>query len=198
MHRVHVPEEPDGSSLILLHGTGGNEASLLPLARRLAPRARLIGLRGRSHEEGVARFFRRFDATTFDQKDIGREAAAFEAFVEGAVPAYDLDPGKIVFLGYSNGANLLGAAMLLHPGVIERAILLRGTMVLEEVRSGSLGGSHVLILTGRDDLYAACAEQLAEALLSAGADVDQQLICAGHGLAAEDETAADAWLASHR
>ncbi len=83
VHRIHQPENPDGTTLILLHGTGGNENDLMPLARLAAPRATLLGVRGRSTEEGIQRWFRRFDLKRFDQNDIRFEAEAFEAFVEG-------------------------------------------------------------------------------------------------------------------
>ena len=100
VHRIHEPEIPDGSTLILLHGTGGNEASLLPFGRKIAPRATLIGLRGRSTEEGVARFFRRFGPRDFDQQDIISESEVLAAFIEEAVASYQLDPAKLHFAGY--------------------------------------------------------------------------------------------------
>jgi phospholipase/carboxylesterase len=105
VHRFNRPKEPDGTTLVLLHGSGGNEADLMPIARRIAPRSALLGVRGRATEEGTYRWFRRLDATTFDQADIRSEAEAFSAFVEGAVTGYGLDPDRLVFLGYSNGAN---------------------------------------------------------------------------------------------
>lgn len=83
VHRFHTPENPDGSVIVLLHGTGGNEADLMPLAAQLNPRATLLGVRGRSTEEGITRWFRRFDAVTYDQDDIRAEAEAFAGFVEG-------------------------------------------------------------------------------------------------------------------
>jgi phospholipase/carboxylesterase len=70
IHRFNRPEDPDGSTIVLLHGTGGNEADLMPFARRAAPRATLLGVRGRSTEEGINRWFRRYDAVTYDQDDI--------------------------------------------------------------------------------------------------------------------------------
>ncbi len=80
IHRIHTPDDADGSVILLLHGTGGSESDLMPLAHRIAPRATLLGLRGRSTEEGVARFFRRLSMASFDQDDIRSEAAAFAGF----------------------------------------------------------------------------------------------------------------------
>lgn len=110
VHRFHVPENPDGTTLVLLHGTGGTEASLMPLAARIAPAATLLGVRGRSTEEGIQRWFRRVTDLTFDQADIRSEAEAFAAFLDGVRSAYGLDPARTVFLGYSNGADFIGAA----------------------------------------------------------------------------------------
>jgi phospholipase/carboxylesterase len=193
VHRLHVPDQPDGSAVILLHGTAGNETSLLPLGRRLFTNATLIGLRGRSTGEGVARFFGRFDPTTFDQKEIRSEAEAFEAFMEEAMQAYDLDPQKLTFLGYSNGANMIAAIMLLHPGLFGRAVLIRPMMVLEEAPAADLSGSRVLMLTGAKDAYMSYAAPLEQALAAAGAEVTHKVIDAGHGLSPEDEVVIRAW-----
>jgi phospholipase/carboxylesterase len=197
VHRLHEPEAADGSTLILLHGTGGSEADLLPLGRKLGPDALLIGLRGRSTEEGVARFFRRFSELTFDQKDIRSEAEALSAFVDDVVPAYGLDTQKLAFVGYSNGANMLAAAMLLHPGIAATAVLLRPMRVLEQTPDVDLSGSRVLIVAGEHDPYAAHALALAEQLRSVGADVTHRILPAGHAIAAGDMDVTRAWLAGN-
>ena len=194
VHRIHEPEEPDGSTLVLLHGTGGNETSLLPFARRLAPAARLIGLRGRSTEEGVARFFRREGNLVFDQKDIVSEAEALAAFIDEAAASYELDPECMTFIGHSNGANMLGAAMLLHPTLLRRAILLRPMKVLDDVRQQDLAGCAVLTVVGDADPYAGKAEALEQDLRNGGAAVTRRVLAAGHELAAGDIAAARDWL----
>lgn len=196
VHRFHTPENPDGSVIVLLHGTGGNEADLMPLAARLDPRATLLGVRGRSTEEGITRWFRRFDAVTYDQDDIRAEARAFAAFVEGAIAAYGLDPEKMTFLGYSNGANLLGAILRLHPGVVRRAILLRGIEALEDAPSADLTRSGVLLLTGAQDPFGRMAPALEASLRSGGAALDARIIDAGHELSSEDVRIAADWLAA--
>ncbi|KUL94135.1 glyoxalase [Bosea sp. WAO] len=195
VHRFHVPAEDDGSTLVLLHGTGGNEADLMPLAHRVAPQATLLGLRGRSTEEGTARWFRRFGEGKFDQGDIRAEAAAFAAFVEEASRAYGLDPARTTWLGYSNGANFLAAAMRLHPDLIRRTVLLRPVDVLEEQPAADLWDSATLIVAGEADPYAPGAEALREALRKAGGHVDLARIDAGHALSEADAGTIKAWLA---
>ncbi|SMO84139.1 VOC family protein [Paracoccus laeviglucosivorans] len=196
-HRSHRPENPDGSTIILLHGTGGNESDLMPLANRIAPNATLLGVRGRSTEEGINRWFRRFDAVTYDQADILAEAEAFAAFIDDAVRAYGLDPARLAFLGYSNGANLIGAILQLYPQAIRRAILLRGIQVLEDApqqAEGALAGQKVLMLNGARDMFGRMAPALEAALRQGGADLDAQTLPAGHELSAEDLNRAQAWL----
>lgn len=194
IHRFNRPEHPDGTILVLLHGTGGNEADLMPLARRIAPHATLLGVRGRSTEEGVNRWFRRIDATTFDQADIRGEADAFAAFVDGAVTGYGLDPDRLAFLGYSNGANLLAAVLRLHPGVVRRAVLLRAMQVLETPDAGDLSETRVLMLDGRDDPFARAPSTLADDLEALGASVEAHVIPASHELSAADVTVSGDWL----
>lgn len=195
-HRFHHPKDPDGSIIVLLHGTGGDETDLMPLAAKLNPRATLLGVRGRSTEEGINRWFRRFDAVTYDQADIAAESAAFVAFIEGAVKGYGLDAAKLTFLGYSNGANLLGAIIQLHPGTIQRAILLRAVQALEDARDSTAAGTQVLMLTGTRDPFSRMAPALEDALKKSGVNLDARLIEAGHELAPADIEASKEWLAS--
>lgn len=197
VHRFHHPAEPDGMILVLLHGTGGNEADLMPIAHRIAPHATLLGVRGRSTEEGVSRWFRRLNAVTFDQADIRAEAEAFVAFIDEASVAYGLPRERMIFLGYSNGANLLGAILHLLPSSISRAILLRPAQVLNpapEATGSKLSSHNVLMVNGTKDPYSSLAADLAESLRRAGADVDSRNVAAGHELSPEDVRLAQDWL----
>ncbi len=194
-HRFHTPPAPDGSTIVLMHGTGGDEADLMPLAHRAAPRATLLGLRGRSTESGVQRWFRSFGPAIFDQKDVRFEAGALEAFFAEARSAYRLDAEKMVALGYSNGANFLAAAMLLHPGLVRRAVLLRPVMVLDALPETRLDGVAVLILLGASDPYRTQGEELAQVMRDAGADVRVEMLDAGHEIAEDAPLIAD-WLAT--
>ncbi|SMG35932.1 VOC family protein [Paracoccus sp. J56] len=197
VHRFHRPDSPDGKTIVLLHGTGGNESDLMPLAHRMAPNATLLGVRGRSSEEGINRWFRRHDAVTYDQADIRAEAEAFAGFIAEAARAYDLDPAALTYLGYSNGANLLGALMQLYPGLIRSAVLLRGIQVLEEpptLEPQALKDSRVLMLTGARDPFARMAPALERALQDGGAALEVQTLDAGHELQPEDLAQGKSWI----
>lgn len=194
VHRIHKPEQHDGSTLVLLHGTGGNETDLMPLASQLAPQALLLGVRGRSTEEGSPRYFRRLTMTSFDQDDIRSEAQAFQEFLIGAVAAYDLDQSRLTVLGYSNGANFAAAVMALYPALLSRAILVRPMAALEVLPQVDLSGAKVLSLQGARDPYGPHAPRLNDWLDSNGADLDARVIAAGHEVSAADLTAARDWM----
>lgn len=194
VHRFYTPQNPDGSVIVLLHGSGGTEADLMPLASKINPRATLLGVRGRATEEGNARWFRRFDPLNYDQDDIRAEALAFEAFIEGAVRGYGLDPVRMTYLGYSNGANLLAAFLRLHPGVVKRAILLRGLEALEDAPTADLKGTEILLITGAQDPFRRMGRKLEAALGDSGAHLVARAIAAGHELSAEDQRIAAEWL----
>lgn len=193
-HRFFTPNEPDGRTIALLHGTGGDETDLMPLAHRAAPEATLLGMRGRSTEGGVRRWFRSFGPSIFDQKDIRFESGALDAFFEDVRSAYRLEPDSTTALGYSNGANLLGAALLLHPGFVRRVVLLRPVMVLDAVPESDLNGTDVLIVLGAQDAFRAQGEKLAAALGAAGAHVETVIASSGHEISATEAEIIRAWL----
>jgi len=193
---VKRPENATGETLVLLHGSGGDETTLMALASRIAPRAVLMGIRGRIVQDGKKRWYKRITPTQFDQNDIRSEANAFANFLHGMVTRRMLDLDHTTFLGYSNGANLLAALSVLHPGLIERAILLRPMSVLDKIPDVSLSGTRFLIVAGdTDQTYAPLAPALEAMLRGHGARLDIHTIKANHGLGNEDAKVAGEWLA---
>jgi phospholipase/carboxylesterase len=198
VHRFFTPAEPDGTTLVLLHGSGGNETSLLPFAAKAAPRSVLLGIRGRSVEEGSPRWFRRHATAGFDQDDIRSEAEAFAAFVEGAAASYRLDPESTVFLGHSNGANFLSAFLQLYPHLVRRAVLLRPMPVLDEAPAADLPDLDALVVAGERDSYAPRAPELAAVLREGGARVEEIRVAEGHDVGDADIQPVGAWLRGER
>jgi phospholipase/carboxylesterase len=194
VYRLHRPDEPDGSTLVLLHGTGGSETDLMPLGQRIAPRAVLVGVRGRSAEEGVLRWFRRLTATRFDQADVRAEAEAFAAFLPDLLRSYRLDPARMTLVGYSNGANFIAAVMLLYPHLVRRAALLRAMLVLDDPPAPNLADAAVLTVTGHSDPYGHYAPALNETLRKLGARVDARVVQAGHELGPDDVAIVREWI----
>ena len=198
---VHVfqagPALASAPTLLLLHGTGGDEHDMLPLGR-LRPDANVLSPRGPVLENGQARFFRRFAEGVFDVEDLRRRAGDLAAFVTAAAGAYGFDPARVYAMGFSNGANIASAVALLHPGVLRGAVLLRAQVPLEPDPIPALTDFRVLISNGETDPLVSAAEsqRLAKLLQRAGADVQLHWQPAGHHLMPTDFNAARAWLES--
>ncbi|GIW31754.1 MAG: hydrolase [Meiothermus sp.] len=187
------------TTLLLLHGTGGDEHSLIGLARRLAPAANLLSPRGKVLENGAPRFFRRLAMGVFDEADLRAQAADLARFVEEAAAHHGFDAGRVYALGYSNGANMAAALMLLHPHLLAGGVLLRPVLPLEPPAPPNLSGKAAFLAAGRRDPWAPVerVEALAGWLERAGAEVELRWQEAGHELHSEELEAAREWLARH-
>ncbi len=194
VHTVHEPARgPARGVLFLLHGTGGDETSLLGLGQAVAPDHLLVGVRGRSSEEGVTRYFRRFDALRYDQEHLASEAEALARFVETAAAHYAAKDLPRAALGYSNGANIALAAQLLDPSAFGALALLRAVQPFEHPPTPDLRGTEVLVLLGRNDPYRTAGHGLPALLEGAGASVEDAVLDAGHNLTQEDVARLAAW-----
>jgi phospholipase/carboxylesterase len=195
IHRFEPGADPSRPPVLVLHGTGGDETDMLPLGREIAPGAALLSPRGNVLEGDMPRFFRRFREGLFDEDDVRRRAGELADFVAEARRAYGL--AQPLALGYSNGANIAAAVLLLHPGALAGAILLRAMAPLAQPPRPDLSGTPVLILSGLDDPIAkpSTAERLAAALEAAGARVERAELPAGQGLTQADVRMAKAFYA---
>jgi phospholipase/carboxylesterase len=194
VHRF-FPGESD-TTLLLLHGTGGNENDLMPLGRELAPEAAILSPRGKVSEYGAARFFRRLAEGVFDHEDLVFRTHELAGFVEGAAQEYGLDPTRLVGVGYSNGANIAASLMLLHPGLLRAAVLFRAMVPFEPEVVPGLSDMPVFLAAGRMDrmIPPQNTERLAEILREAGADLDLRWRNTGHALTYEEVEEAKEWL----
>lgn len=186
-----------GVTLLVLHGTGGDENDLLPMARDLAPTANLLAPRGPVLENGMPRFFRRLAMGVFDQEDLRRRTAELGAFAREAPTRYDFDPARLVAFGYSNGANIAASLLLTDGSVLAGAALLRPVLPFEPEKLPLLSGKPILISAGRRDPYAPVesVEALAAALQRGGALVEVAWSDAGHGLEPHELARVAAWFA---
>jgi phospholipase/carboxylesterase len=194
IHRYEPSARPGAPTLLLLHGTGGNENDLLPLGRMVAPGAALLSPRGKVLENGMPRFFRRLAEGVFDEQDVRRRANELADFVTEARGRYDL-PGPIA-VGYSNGANIAAAVLLLRPEALAGAVLLRPMMPLRVSPVADLSGKSILLLSGAMDPIASAdsTARLIAAFGNAGAQVEHRDLPAGHELSQADISAARSWL----
>jgi len=200
---IHVftpPAEPGGPILLLLHGTGGNEHDLLPLAELLLPGAGVLSPRGKVLENGMPRFFRRLAEGVFDIPDLKLRTQELAEFVAETAKTRGFSTKQVVAVGFSNGANIAGSMLLLRPDVLGGAVLFRAMVPLVPDTMSDATKTPVLISNGRVDplVSAEQTEQLASLLRSSGADVTVAWQNSGHELTQQDVTTAREWLAQRR
>lgn len=198
MHAFIEPQHADTPdfTVVALHGTGGDEHDLVPLAQRIARGAAVISPRGSVIENGMNRFFRRLAPGVFDEQDIMQRANELADFLLEAAARYHRSADHLVALGYSNGANIAAAMLLLRPELFSKAILLRPMLPLNAALPGQLEGKEILVLRGASDnvIPAQSTDQLIRTLRAAGAQVDVIEIAAGHELTEADVAVARHWL----
>jgi phospholipase/carboxylesterase len=183
-------------TLLLLHGTGGNEQDLIPVGRELDPNAALLSPRGKVLENGMPRFFRRLAEGVFDLEDLKYRTNELADFVTAAAQHYGFATDQLVAVGYSNGANIAASMLLLRPEIMHGAILFRAMVPLIPDKLPNLSSVRVWIGAGDQDPIVPASEtkHLAELLRRAGADVTIRVATAGHGLTNDDLEAARHWL----
>lgn len=187
IHR-YIPGTKSDATLLLLHGTGGDEEDLLPIGTALAPGVGLLSPRGQVLENGMPRFFRRFQPGVFDEDDIRFRARELADFVTESAARYGFHAAKVVALGYSNGANIAAANLLLTPDLLRGAVLLRAQLPLTPDPLPTLQPIPVTLLAGTEDAVVApsSTEALAKILSRCGAQVEVHWQKAGHELTPED------------
>lgn len=198
IHRFVPAKENSQRTLLLLHGTGADENDLIDLGHALDPNAALLSPRGKVLENGRPRFFRRLAEGVFDEEDVVLRAHELAQFIDDASSEYKIDISNLVPVGYSNGANIAAAMMLLGIAKFSAAILLRAMVPLSKVDMPNLSAFRVLISAGQFDPIARVpiAQRLAHMFESAGAKVTLELQPAGHELTPQDVATAAEWLAA--
>ena len=211
IHRFIVPSDEMGkrqaqgqkrdrnkfTTFLLLHGTGGNEEDLIPLAQQLCQKAAILSPRGKVLENGVApRFFRRLAEGVFDIEDLKYRTNELADFVKDAANAYDFDLHNVIAVGYSNGANMGGSILLLRPEILSGAILFRAMVPLIPEILPNLTNKHIFMSSGVYDpiVTRQGAEKLFGLFRKAGAKVTINWQESGHELTMEEVQIAREWL----
>jgi predicted esterase len=197
LHRFVTSEPPiSPTTLLLLHGTGGDENDLIPLGKALAPGAALLSPRGKVLENGMPRFFRRLALGVFDEEDLKVRTHELAAFITDSITSYDLDAHKIIAVGYSNGANIASSLLLLHPGLLKGAVLFHPMVPFVPEVAPDLSNVPIFIGAARHDEIVPPeeTERLATLLENCRADVSVYWGPGGHGLSPAEVEAARRWL----
>ena len=182
-------------TILLLHGSGGDETDLLPIGKSLVPGAALLSPRGNVLEHGVRRFFPFPGPNGFDHVEVAARVHELADWLVEAGARYGVEASRLYALGYSNGANMAAGLMLLRPGLVAGACLLRARLAVRADQLPELGGAPVLISAGQSDaiIPAADTELLARTLGDAGAKVDFVMQNAGHDLTPTDFSLVKQW-----
>ncbi|MBR0714700.1 alpha/beta hydrolase [Bradyrhizobium liaoningense] len=193
IYRFEPGNRPEAPPLLLLHGTGGDENDLLPLGGMISPGSALLSPRGRVLEHGMPRFFRRLAEGVFDEDDVRKRALELGSFVVDARQRHGI--AAPIAVGFSNGANIAAALLLMKPDALAGAILLRAMVPLSDPPRAKLDGKQVLLLSGQADpiVPAHNSARLAALLSDAGAEVDHKILPAGHQLSQADVMLARDW-----
>jgi phospholipase/carboxylesterase/glyoxalase family protein len=194
---IFVPaEKPDSPTLLLLHGTGGDERDLVGLGRELWPGAALLGVRGKVLENGMPRFFRRFAEGVFDVDDLKARTKELAEFIDVAAEHYGFSKRHLLAVGYSNGANIAASLIFLHPHYLAAGVLFRAQLPFMPDLVRNFSELSVFLAGGMRDPIAPHdqTEQLAAILQNGGADVSMFWHRGGHELGEDDVDAARTWL----
>jgi len=198
-HIFQKGTDPLKPTLVLLHGTGGTEHDLLPVAQIVSPESSVLSVRGNVLEHGMPRFFRRLSEGVFDEKDLIFRTIELNEFLNEAATKYELDRNNFIAVGYSNGANIAGSLLFHHQGSLRGAILHHPMVPRRGLKLPDLSGTPVFIGAGRNDPICAPqeTEELQTLLTQAGAHVTVHWEQHGHQLTHSEVHAASSWLQSH-
>lgn len=188
----------EGSSdrtLLLLHGTGGTEQDLLPIAEIIDSSANVLSVKGNVSENGMARFFRRLEEGVFDEEDLIKQTAELNEFLSEAADKYQFDRANIVAIGYSNGANIAGSLLFHHEQALKGVILHHPMVPRRNITLPDLTGVDVFIGAGHNDPLCkeAESEELYKVLEDNGAAVTLHWENQGHQLTRSEVDAAKVW-----
>lgn len=194
-HIYNKGQDTNKPTLLLLHGTGGDERDLLPIAGMIDEDASVLSVRGNISENGMPRFFRRLGEGVFDEEDLIFRTNELNEFVGDAAGEHDFDRGNVVAVGYSNGANIAASLLYHHKDSLKAAILLHPMVPRRDVELPDLSGVSVFIGAGKNDPICKPeeTEELAARLKEAGAAVEVKWGDHGHKLTREEIAAAAEW-----
>ncbi|MDU0204404.1 MULTISPECIES: alpha/beta hydrolase [Paenibacillus] len=181
--------------LVLLHGTGGTERDLLPLAQAISPASSVLSIRGNVLENGMPRFFRRLAEGIFDEEDLIFRTKELNDFLDEAAVEHGFDRRNMVAIGYSNGANIAGSLLFHYPDALRGAILHHPMVPRRGIQLPDLTDTPVFIGAGRNDPICSPeeTEELQKLLGEVGAEIEVHWENAGHQLTRSEVDAAGTW-----
>lgn len=197
-HVFYKGEDSSRPTLLLLHGTGGNEHDLVGLGKEIDAGANILSVRGNVLENGMPRFFKRLAEGVFDLEDLQLRTKELKSFIDEAAGNYEFDRNNVVAIGYSNGANIAGNLLFEYENVLKGAILHHPMVPRRGVELPDMPKTPVFIGAGKNDQMcpAAESEDLQDLLQGAGAEVELYWHAYGHQLTQDEVQAAKQWYQS--
>ncbi|QUF64359.1 alpha/beta hydrolase [Bacillus atrophaeus] len=194
-HIFNKGKDSTKPTLLLLHGTGGNELDLLPLAGRIEDKASVLSVRGNVLENGMPRFFRRLAEGVFDEEDLIFRTKELNEFLDEAAEKYSFDRDNIIAIGYSNGANIAASLLFHYKNALKGAVLHHPMVPRKGINLPDLSGKFVFIAAGTNDPICSPMEstELQSLLEKANANVELHWENNGHQLTIEEVEAAAQW-----
>ncbi|WP_430510086.1 alpha/beta hydrolase [Gottfriedia solisilvae] len=186
---------PSKPTFLLLHGTGGNEHDLLPIAGMIDDEASILSVRGNVSENGMPRFFKRLAEGVFDEEDLVFRTKELKEFIDQASTDYDFNPNHVIAIGYSNGANIAGSLLFHYEDALKGAMLLHPMVPIRNLDLPEMKNLSVFIGAGKNDPICLPqeTEELASLLQGAGATVETHWENNGHSLTRTEIEKAAEW-----
>lgn len=187
--------QPNAPTLLLLHGTGGNETDLLSLAANFNQPLNVLSVRGNVSEHGMPRFFKRLGMGIFDEKDLSFRTAELVHFLTETAQKENFELNKIIALGYSNGANIAGAVLVGYPELLAGAIVFRPMQPYQQLPTFQSNGQPLLLTSGKFDstVNPTATRGYVSALREGGYQAEHSELGTGHQLTQEDLALAVNW-----
>lgn len=194
-HIFNKGKDPNKPTLLLLHGTGGNELDLLPLAERVDDQASVLSVRGNISENGMPRFFKRLAEGVFDEEDLIYRTKELSQFLDNVAQEYGFDRDNIIAIGYSNGANIAASLLFHDQDALKGAILHHPMVPRRGINLPDLTGKAVFIAAGTNDPICSSDEsiELQSLFENANANVEMHWENSGHQLTSTEVAAASEW-----
>ncbi|HCA43692.1 MAG TPA: carboxylesterase [Bacteroidetes bacterium] len=192
---INSKNPKENFTLLLLHGTGGDEDDLIPIGKLFGENVNLLGVRGRVLEHGMPRYFRRLAEGVFDVEDLKYRTKELYGFLNNLPSEIPVDKNKLVALGYSNGANIAGSLLLTYPDFFKGVIQFRPMKPFSLEQNISINNIPVFISSGKMDFTVTeeDSKKWADELKNYGADVNFNLLNSGHNLTNDDVRLAVEW-----
>ncbi|CQR47166.1 Putative hydrolase MhqD [Paraliobacillus sp. PM-2] len=197
-HVFNKGKDPKKPTLLLLHGTGGNELDLLPLAERIDDQASVLSVRGNISENGMPRFFKRLAEGVFDEEDLIYRTNELNQFLNDAAKDYSFDRNNMIAVGYSNGANIAASLLFHEQDALKGAILHHPMVPRRGIILPDLTGKAIFIAAGTNDPICSSEEstELQSLFRNANANVKLHWENSGHQLTHAEVASASEWYRS--